>query len=103
MLPVVEARALDFSLGEREAERLNEVKRSASGEARSSGVAGIPVNLWVHQHDVRRHGSAQSNAKTTVAALPTDVSSSMPPPPNEELHDAKARGHTHAALLYHCG
>ena len=54
MLPVIEAGALHLPLVEREAERLDQVQRGAGGKARTPGVAGVPVDLGMHEDDVDR-------------------------------------------------
>ena len=56
MLPVIEARALDLLLVEREAEGLDEMERGAGGETSAAGVSGVPVDLRLHEDDVDGHG-----------------------------------------------
>jgi hypothetical protein len=55
VLPVVESRALYLTLGEGEAQRLDEVQGGAGGEAAAARVSGVPVNLGMHQDDVGGH------------------------------------------------
>ena len=52
VLPIVEAGALHLPFLEREAERLDEMQGGAGGEARTAGVPGVPVNLWMDEYDV---------------------------------------------------
>src|SRR5688572_21273225 len=54
ILPVVESRPLDLTLVEREPEWLDEMQRGADRETRPAGVAGVPVNLRVHQNHMQR-------------------------------------------------
>ena len=54
MLPVVKAGAFHLTLVEREAEWLDEVQNCAGSEARSARVAGVPVNLRMHEDYVDR-------------------------------------------------
>ena len=44
MLPVIEARALDLLLVERETERLDQMQRGAGGE---TGAPAFPVFQWI--------------------------------------------------------
>ena len=55
VFPVVEAGAAHLALVKREPERLDQVQRGAGGEAASAGVAGVPVDLGMHEHDVDGH------------------------------------------------
>ena len=52
MLPVIQSRALDFALVEREAEWFDEMQRRAGREAGASRVTGIPVDFGVNENDV---------------------------------------------------
>ena len=52
VLPVVEARALHLPFIQREAERLDQMQRGAGSQAGPPGVAGVPVNLGMHEDDV---------------------------------------------------
>jgi hypothetical protein len=56
VLPVVEAGAPHLTVVERKAERLDEMQRGPGGEACPSRVPGVPVNLWMHEDDVRGRG-----------------------------------------------
>src|SRR5262249_38274993 len=55
VLPVIEPGAAHLALVERKAERLDKMEGGAGREARAPSVAGIPVNLWMHEDDVYRH------------------------------------------------
>ena len=55
VLPVVESRALHLALVEGEAERLDEMQRRPGREAGAPRVAGVPVDLGMHQDDVNTH------------------------------------------------
>ena len=55
VLPVVEPRALYLTLVQREAKRLDEMQCGARCQTAAPGVAGVPVDLRMHQHDVRAH------------------------------------------------
>ncbi len=74
MLPVVQPGTTDLTVGEREPERVNEMKSGARGETRSPGIAGIPVNFGADERHVERHGGIitvmlRKIAVTAVIAL----------------------------------
>src|SRR5204863_9325875 len=71
--PVVEAGAPDLALGEREAERLDEMELRAGGEAGAAGVAGVPVDLRLDQDDVQ--GVVSCSAHAFAVATPRRASS----------------------------
>ena len=54
-VPVVEAGALELAVGDREAQRLDEVQRAAGRGAESRDVAGVGWDLGFDQHDVQRN------------------------------------------------
>ena len=54
VLPVVEPRSSQLALVEREPERLHEMQHRAGGKTGAAGIAGVPVNLRVNEHDVER-------------------------------------------------
>src|SRR5579884_945279 len=72
VLPVVESCALHLALVEREAERLDEMQRRAGGETRPSGVAGVPVNLRMHENDVNHFALSISPSRTPRSRRPSD-------------------------------
>ena len=60
VFPVVQARTPYLAVVEREAERLDEMQRSARGQAGPTGVPGVPVNLRVDEDDVGRRSDGIS-------------------------------------------
>lgn len=52
--PIVEPCSSQLALVERESERLHQMQHRAGGKTRASGIAGVPVNLGMNEHDVER-------------------------------------------------
>src|SRR5437762_2600175 len=69
VLPVVQASAFDFTLVERKAERLDEMQRCARCEAGAACIAGVPMNLRMHEHDVCLQSSG-ARSRRIHCALP---------------------------------
>jgi len=53
MLPVVQPRAFQLALVEREAEGLDQMKRCTGGEAGTPGIARVPMNFRMNEDDVQ--------------------------------------------------
>src|SRR4051812_30442340 len=52
VLPIVQTRALDSTVVQREAQWFDEMKGRASGQAGAAGVAGVPMDLRVDEDNV---------------------------------------------------
>src|SRR5262249_23943200 len=70
VLPVIESGAFQLAFVEREAKRTNEVQRRTDREAGAPRVSRVPVNLRMHEHDVRRaHGASTQRTDAAKSAF----------------------------------
>jgi len=67
VLPIVEAGALHLTFVQRKAEWLDEMQGGAGGQARTPSIPGIPVDLWMHEHDVCGHSCLLIELRVTRA------------------------------------
>src|SRR5579884_2923137 len=60
MLPVIQAGALQFSIVDSKAERLDQMQLASGSGAQARDVAGIGRNFRLDKRDVERHVAAQN-------------------------------------------
>src|SRR5450759_1498214 len=94
VFPVVESRAFQLALAEGEAERLDEMQCGAGGETRPAGVAGVPVDLGMHEHDMERHAM---NLRFAAAARDRVASGKLRQSP--PCTSGAARRHSRSSIL----
>lgn len=73
MFPVVEARALHLALVQREPEWLDQMQRRAGGEARATRIARVPMDLGMHEYDVKAQGQGLLCTRSSVLTLPVSI------------------------------